>query len=330
MESKRPRGRPKKCGPAFPTEMLRVKTWARLIKKHAIPSEPDLLSPQQRLVIDSLPMPGEVSFSSTQYLQWWSGKSTPTRKTLSKFSEIGFNFSDVLDRNAVTNFVNRHFSALDALEFEKAERRGIGSKVYDNILLVLSRINQEWCPCFGRTGYLNEYSGVDSWQYNYSDDNSGKRFSSMGWDKPDLYPGPRLTNGCLAFYDPFNLSSLSEWLLAIAPQYIHLKAEKERHAVELATVILCLRFIHEGLKANLAEYRSSGVGILVLELSDLFFSDEYSNNDASDALVSIGFHWPYEAEKCDVMLESLLLIRASYLNWLETNGISLKEVRSFL
>lgn len=329
-------GRPRKEDRARPTQRLRTMYWARCLKL-AVISGADLSKPQGEKVSGQVWDKLKIKIAATQFYYWWKGQQDPSKSLIDKFKTKGVDCSFLSDdKNAFGDHVSRHFAILDSLSSSK--RAGIESSIRQEAHVCLSMLDAQWSPCFYRLGTLKPYPFEDSFHAGYfglteSYDDLKKHYARMGWNKLDLYPGPRVDDHFLQFYDPYSLSSLLVWLVVISPLYQFDDDEFERLALDLATATLCFRVMQSSLSGDLMLYRSSAFGQLILTLSELFFSQDLSE----EWLI---YNWPFEQidwplkspdiDADEVMTKAVWEVRSVYHSWIERCGYSLKELGDFL
>lgn len=329
-------GRPRKEERNRPTQKLRTMLWARELKS-AVIDDADMYRPQGERVENEIQGKLGVSISATQFFYWWKGSQDPSITTVKQLENKGFKRDFLYAENSTSCYEGRHFAVLDA--WAGINNQKDGSTFIEDIHSILFRLDAEWSPCHGRLGVLERYQFgsddlfSDCFGSDSSDGSLKEHYSRMGWNKQDLYPGPRIDDRFYRYYDPYSLSSLLVWLVAISPLYQFDEDEFERLALDLATTTLCFRVIQSSLSVDLMLYRSSGFGKLIIALSELFFSQDLSDEWLIYNWPFEQIDWPLESPDIDtdeVMTKAVWEIRSVYHSWMERCGYSLKDVKTFL
>lgn len=330
-------GRPRKEERNRPTQKLRTMLWARELKRAFI-ADADMGCPQGEKVTQEIEENLELSISATQFFYWWKGAQDPSITTVKQLENKGFKRDFLYAEKSISCYEGRHFSVLDA--WAGINNQKAGSSSIEDIHTILFRLDAEWSPCHGRLGVLERYQFgsddlfSDCFGLDNSDDALKEHYTRMGWSKQGLYPGPKIDDRFYRYYDPYNLSSLLVWLIAVSPIYVDFgDKEFERLALDLATATLCFLFIKNTLSGDVMYYRSSGLAQLMVPLAELFFSPEITGEQLTDILTYEKIDWPFSSPEINsetVMVKAAAALRSFYHDWLERCGYSLREIRAFL
>ena len=329
-------GRPRKEERNRPTQKLRAMLWARELKRAFI-ADADMGCPQGEKVTKEIENNLKLSISATQFYYWWMGAQDPSVTTVKQLENNGFKRDFLYAEKSISCYEGRHFSVLDAWAGIKNSQ--ISSTSIEDIHSILFRLHAEWSPCHGRLGALERHQFgsddlfSDCFELDNSDDALKEYYSRMGWNKQNLYPGPQIDNRFYRYYDPYNLSSLLVWLIAVSPLYFYEDKEFERLTLDLATTTLCFLFIKNTLSGDMIFYRSSGLAQLIVALTELFFSPDISDETLIDILTYEKTDWPVRSSEDNsevVMIKVVTSLRSFYHDWLERCGYSLKEIGALL